>query len=42
MRIGHSDWSKSSAYDLIFTTLGGEYNISELGYHARHLCHLGK
>jgi len=29
IRIGHSDWSKSSAYDAIFTMLISECNIFE-------------
>lgn len=32
IRIGHSDLSKSSAYNAVFTALGLEYNISEFGY----------
>ena len=30
----HFDWRKSSGYDAIFTSLGGEYSISGLGYKA--------
>ena len=30
MRIKHFDWSKSSAYDTIYTTLGSDHHISEL------------
>ena len=29
IRIEHSDWSESSAYDAIFTALGGKYVIFE-------------
>ena len=32
--MGRSDWSRSSAYDAIFTALGGEYGMSRLGYWA--------
>ena len=30
--MGHSDWSKSLAYEITFTTLGDEFNTSERGY----------